>query len=545
MAILKFSTGPLRKQIGFVRAIPDEAQDVLKKRGYECYLIDEASLKNPGQIGTTDSVVLTQTPNYPYQVRQDLERFADLLNHDCRLYVRYARNAADLKNIVLRALNRLELPPSGLVGTDVELFDGDWFKGANAPIFGPFVHILQVSDDWDLLANLIACNPAGQRPDADLDINICNAKYQPPNLSDEDTLLLRRAFWDCSSVHLVGIENGLSGVAAFDVFAHLRENVVGGDWPYRFFVKLGDRIKVAREFEKYGTTALENVPYHLGPRLRLDRCVLGRSRGLIVSDYVAGAEALRDCTRDGRGIPAIGNLFNQTLLAWRRAATEEDRPLQEYLDYLLPKVMPKHLESLTKAYGATKTIEELKALFQARPSRPVLTGVVHGDLHATNVLVRMNDAVIIDLEKIKAGMPLLLDAASLEGGLFVDGFIHAQRSAEEVLLSIQPLYTAAGFDHDDHHCQPNDGSAWFLDSVRQIRMQARQMERQPRQYAWTLAAVLLKKSCFRRNFQEDDDTEALNAKLLTHEDVRAMAYVLAERILVDLSKEGDQPVHDK
>lgn len=541
MAIPEFSTGPLRKRIGFVRVLPAEALNVLKKRGYECYLLEEAALVEPGLLETTDSVVLTQMPEESYQVRQDLERYANLLNHDCRLYVRYAPDAA-AKDIVLRTLIRLRLPPSGFAETDVKKFGGEWFEGANAPIFAPFVHILQASDDWNYLANLIASNPADHAPNATLLIDICNAKHQPFPLAEGDELLLKRAFWNCSSINLVGKANGLSGVDAFDAFAHLASNVVGCGWPYRYFVKLGDRVKVAREFDKYRTIALENVPYHLGPRLRMDKCVLGRSRGLIVSDYVAGAEALRDCARDGRGTPAIGNLFNQTLLAWRRAAKKEDRPLQQALGDELPKTIPEHRELLIRAYGATKMLEELKALFQqARPSQPFLTGVVHGDLHATNVLVRMSDAVIIDLERIQSGKPLLIDAASLEGGLFVDGFIKDRRPAEDVLLSLKPLYTAKAFDQDDHYCFPGDRSAWFVDSVRQIRMQARQMELKPRQYGWTLAAVLLKKACNPEDFLEYGESRAPDTTPLTREAVRALAYVLAERILVDLSKECDPP----
>ncbi|EQD49327.1 aminoglycoside phosphotransferase, partial [mine drainage metagenome] len=196
--------------------------------------------------------------------------------------------------------------------------------------------------------------------------DICNSKHKPITLSEEDEILLKRAFWNCSSIDLVGKANGLSKVDAFDAFAHLARNVVGCGWPYRYFVKLGDRVKVAREFDKYRTTALENVPYHLGPRLRMDRCVLGRSRGLIVSDYVAGAEALGDCARDGRGIPAISNLFNQTLLAWRRAAVPEGRPLQEFLGERLRErpIIPKHREPLIRAYGATKTLDELKSMIE-------------------------------------------------------------------------------------------------------------------------------------------------------------------------------------
>jgi hypothetical protein len=541
MAISEFSGGPLRKQIGFSRLVPDQARDILLKRGYDCYLLDDEAIARPGQIQTTDSIVLTQVQTEPYQVREDLERFGPLLDHDCRIYVRYAADGGS-KEIVLRALNALKLPPSGITTSDVKFFSDEWFEGPNAPVFAPFVHVLTANDDWDSLANLIAGNPAGRAANVNLRIDMRDAKHQQLRPSTEHDLILRRAFWNCSSIEMTEKGNGLSDVQAFETYAHLANSVVGSRWPYRYFVKLGDRLKVAREFDKYRTTALENVPYHLGPRLRLDRCVLGRSEGLIVSDYVNGAEPLRDCVRDGRGIPAISNLFNLTLLAWRRAATEEERPLQQLLSELLGRDIPEHRAPLIMAYGAKRSMRELKALFQrARSPQRILTGVVHGDLHATNVLVRMNDAVIIDLERIDTDKPLLWDAASLEGGLFVDGFINDRRTAMEVLLSVESLYTLAAFDIDDHHCLPANASAWFLDCVRQIRMQARQMERGPLQYAWILAAVLLNKACNSKDFREMGESGVPDATPLSREAVRALAYVLGERLLVELAN-NDQPV---
>jgi hypothetical protein len=543
MAILEISAGPLRTQIGFTRMVPGEARDVFQRRGYDCYLLDDEALTKPGHIQTTDSVVLSQTQQAPYQVREDLERFGYLLNHDCRIYVRHAADRGS-QEIVLRTLNSLQLPPSGFDKADAKFFAEDWFEGPPAPLFAPYVHILTASDNWDPLANLIASNPAGRPASVDLHIEMRDADRQKIHPSEEHELLLRRAFWNCASVELTEKANGLSGVGTFEAYAHLTGtgNLVGSRWPYRYFVKLGNRVKVAREFNKYRTTALENVPYHLGPRLRMDRCVLGRSQGLIVSDYVSGAEPLRDCVRDGRGIPAIGNLFNLTLLAWRRAATEEERPLQQVLWGLLVREIPRHREPLIRAYGATKSLEELKALFKrTRPSQRILTGVVHGDLHATNVLVRMNDAVIIDLERIHTDRPLLWDAASLESGLFVDGFINDRRHAMDVLASVGSLYTLKAFDRDDHHCQPTNESAWFMDSVRQIRMQARQMERQPLQYAWTLAAVLLNKACNSEDFRAQGESGAPDEIPLTREAARALAYVLAERLLVELATRDGPP----
>lgn len=548
MAIFEFSAVPLRRQIGFVREMPDQTVvELLAKRGYTCYLLDDETVSQPGLMGATDSVVFTQNSELPFKVRQDLSRFAAIaLNYDCRAYVRHLvdHNALDF---VLRTLNEFKLPPSGFNSAHSELFDNDWFEGPNNPPLAPCVHLLAANDKWDALGNLIARNPAGRSPNAALEIDIRNASHKPIDLrekeQDELLLLLRRAFWNCSTIRLVSKANGLSGVDTFEAFAQIAPTNVGGNWPQRYFVKMGPRLKIAREFVKYGLIALEHVPYHLGPRLRLDRCVLGQSQGLIVSDYVSGGEALRDCARDGRGVTAIGNLFNQTLIAWRRGAIEDHRPLQSYLlgeEVLKDRQLPHHRMPLIQAFGATKSVEELKSIIErSSPSQPVLSGVIHGDLHATNVLVRVNDAVIIDLERVQNNAPLLFDAASLEGGLFVDGFVKDQRSASEVLDSIRSLYTATAFDHAiDHYCLPHNPSTWFIESVRQIRMQVRQIERQRHQYAWTLAAVLLKKACNDMNFQERQDLRSPGTPPLTRESVRALAYVLAEQILLELSQEG-------
>jgi len=304
MAISEFSPGPSRSQIGFARSLPsEEAQEEFKRRGYGCFLLDDAALNDPGTLTTTSSVVISQQPDKPSHFVQDLERLSHLLNYDCRLYVRYQPDLAS-QAFVLDTMNRLQLPPSGFDKAEVGRFSKEWFDSAS-PIFAPFVHILpEDKNNWPQLANLIANNPAGRPPSTDL--NVATG-------SEERDLLVKRAFWDCSSITLLQKSDGLSGVDAFEAFAYRAKNVVGSPAPYRCFVKIGPRVKVAREYDKYQATALEDVPFHLGPRLRADRCVLGKSQGLITCDYVVGAETLRDCVRDGRAVHVIGNLFNQTL----------------------------------------------------------------------------------------------------------------------------------------------------------------------------------------------------------------------------------------
>jgi hypothetical protein len=424
--------------------------------------------------------------------------------------------------LVVDAINTLKLPFCGLAKEEIKRISGNWFD-AVLPVFAPFAHFLPADDDWHHLANLIAANPAGQprNPDLKIDVTLSEASR-----IEEAGLLLQRAFADCSSIDLRAKTDGLSGVDAFEAFAHI-DDLVGSPAPYRCFVKLGPRVQVEQEFQKYRSTALEKIPFHLGPRLRPDRCVLGKSLGLITCDYVGGAETLRDSIRDGRAVHVIGNLFNQTLISWRRAATPEQRPLHEFLvEYLKGRTcVPAHRAQLIEDCGATKSLNDLASLVATSlVSSPVLLGVIHGDLHATNVLIRMNDAVVIDLANIGTGKPLLIDPASLEGGLFIDGFLKDPRSPGEILESIASFYTVEALNQDDHYCHPSEGSAWFVDSVRQIRMQARQMERRPYQYGWTLGTVLLRK--------------AINPAQLSaaQERGRAMAFVLAEKIIVALSQ---------
>lgn len=489
---------------------------------------------------------MTQDARNPERIRAELKTFAGALNHDCRIYVRYAADGK-MKDTLLRALNSQQLPPSGYVKSEAAFFVGNWMDHDLPYVYAPFVHIVESDEDWDALANTISHNDAGPSPSSTLEIEAVDANGARVQFEHEDDLLIRRAFSNCRRVQLLGKPNGLSGVSAYEGYAYLGDNEVGGEWPYRFFVKIGKRVKVAREFHKYGTTLLENVPFHLGPRLRRERCVLGLSKGLIVSDFVSGSEPIRDSAREGRGIAAISNLFNVTLLSWRRAAKDESLPLAESLMLLLrdddgnDRTVPPHRLARLDDFTASGSLGELIQIVKNMPeSVPVLTGMVHGDLHATNVLVRMNDAVIIDLERINTSMPLLFDAASLEAGLFVDGFIKDRRSAKDILASVSSLYEIQAFEKDDHHCDPSVASAWFMDCVRQIRMQAKQMERADRQYAWMLGVAFIKKACNKDDFSEGHPVTFASPPTCheaAREAARTLAYVIGEKIILALASE--------
>lgn len=535
MAIMEFNVGPNRKTIGFVGDLPEEARKVFNNLGYTVYLVDESTTSL--QLQMSCALVLSQIADKPLLVRADLEKYLYLIDHGCMLYIRYI-NDPEARQIVIRALNRNKAPTNGLLKDDKHIFQGDWYD-SDAPIFGPFVQIVREDESWEYIANIIINNPVGCVPHPDLKIVVFDSQLLQTQLKPEFELLLKRAFSDCSEIHLYAKMDGLSGVGAYEGYANFRNTVTGSTWPYHVFIKIGERVKVAREFNNFRTIALERVPYHLGPRLKLDRCVLGHTCGLIVSDFVGGAEPIRDCAMQGRSIAAIGNLFNVTLLAWRRSAIVEERSLQEFIltESLKKTKKPPHRQPLIAEFGVSDfSIEEIiAAIKNTTPSTPVLTGVVHGDLHATNVLVRLNDAVIIDLEKVKQNWPILYDVASLEAGLLVDGFIGDKRSIREVYDSIKSLYQLDSLETQDHHCQPSNKSSWFFESARQIRMQARQMELKQLQYAWVLGAVLLHKGCNPNDFTKDGEVHSFDGAPTTRESVRALACVVGEQILMALA----------
>ncbi len=554
MAIPVFGKVIDRKRVGFVGDMPVEAVAALKARGYEAFELTASALYADGVLETMGSIVISQSAAEPQSIRKDLRTFADALTHDCRIYIRHADDPiAYGKTLVLRFLGTLDLPASGFREDERPFLLGRAGDEV-VPVYAPFAHIVAVPGDWSALANTIADNPPGQSPNKNLKIEVTDDKGNPDKLEPEQELLVQRAFWNCKLVKLFEKSDGLSPARAYEGFAYHGENILAGEWPYRVMVKIGPRPDVAREYYKYRNLFLENVPFYLGPRLRLDRCVLGRSCGVIVSDFVADAQNIRDVARKGRGAAAIASLFNVTLVAWRRAG----KPNHEFKlnKFLVEKVIgtrtiPGHRAARMPEFGSKMELSQLvQAIEGVVPgnNEEVLIGMVHGDLHATNVLVRMHDAVIIDLERIEQGWPLLFDPASLEAGLFIDGFIKDKRSPKEILASIAHLYTRKAFDHDDHHCDPTDPSAWFYECARQIRMQAGQMELATHQYAWVLAALFIKKACQDRNFAPEDvvtfDTPAGNTDA-GREAIRQLAYVIGEMIVTNLTAPPEETAPSK
>lgn len=520
-------------------ASAEDARKVLQVLGYEVEEFTLADFQDADKLALVDSAVIfldAANPPGPKKMEAFFEStLAGLMRHGCRVYL--GASGADVQAVHLRPTMASVLRKMGLPSTGVPAKDLEDPLAAEQPVFQPCVRILADANDWTEIARLVTTNPADVGADSQTDVQAEQPDGTKVDLDEETKALVRRAFSDCSSVRMIKEVDGLSDVAVYRSYAELRKGALG-PYPYLQFVKVGERSKIEKEFQRYRSTAMQYVPFHLGPRLRQDQCALGYRKGLIVGDYVTGAEKLRDCARDGRATHVIANLFNYTLRSWRVTAKPSENTLADAFEQKWKQgpsewnwrdEIPKWRETEIRKLGAKKTLAELKALFVQVTQEKFLAGAVHGDLHATNVLARLTDGIVIDFEKVEMGMPIVFDPASLESGLFIDGFIGDPRPADAVLASILDMYNAECFAKDGDPCHPGDRSAWYFDCVRQIRLHARQMEQASYSYAAVLAFCFIRKACNTRNFSDEKGGG------LSRETVRAMGYVIGERILEALA----------
>lgn len=498
---------------------PTDVLELFIARGFVTYPCDEDKLKNPSFLAGLSAVIFTQVPNHPRRVVKQIENHAKtLLDFDCQVIVRVVSAAVipgqegttSFVGLVATAVKKLKLPNAGIPILDPTLVADPAGKG-DPP--RPYVHIVDLAVSWPAIANGVASDTPGAPPKYE------GLKITPEmTLSPTHELLIRRAFADCSDIHLSPMDGGRSGVDVYRAYADLSKGTLG-PWPLPYFIKIGKRSKIFTEYQNYKAVVDPYVPFHLGPHLIEERCHLGANEGILVGDYVENSESLNTTAKNGRSAQAIACLFNTTLDGWYRFAVEKPVPLTEILRFPDFSKLAARV-ACAKALGATTTPEQLEGVFaRCAAATPVLMGPGHGDLHASNILVRASDAIVIDFLAHK-NMPLVYDVACLEASLLVDGFAEDKRDIPIWLNSVTCLYNGAILDQTGGSTHPKDPSAWFFGCASQIRLYARQLERHKGQYAAALAIALLFKASKDGALADPENSR------------RAVAYYFAEKLLL-------------
>ncbi|MET3910192.1 hypothetical protein ABID59_004549 [Bradyrhizobium sp. S3.3.6] len=554
MAIHEFSPeGRPRAKIAFVGEVPSAADlDRFRERGFQCEPSAPDMLADPAYAAQLDAVIWTQDGNKPNSLPRQLGSVVPcLLDYDARVYIRLATDKAQTdtpRKLVVNALLQNKIPVANLRPDEWQSIPQNDRERERGFLL-PCVYLFDTASSWIDIAALVCDRPASSSPKTSLilDENVLQDRFGPDGHA-ERVILLKRAFWNCSELRLTLLDGGMSGAPVFKAYASADAGLVQrgatGAYPHLFFVKIGPRKKIIDEYDKYCGHIFEYVPFHLGPRLRRDRCNLGSTLGILVGDFVEGSESLIACARGGRCGHAIANLFDKTLGGWRKQDYVDDkRTLSGFLqekwqvegqNQLIE--LPAQRIPLVQKLGADISIEPLKKIFDDLGKTAPKVAPAHGDMHATNVLIRHGDAILIDFEKLEQHYPLTYDPASLEGGLLVEGFIEDLKKGKlaftDLVQLIQPLYEERALKSGQTtFCRPGDPAEWFYNAVNQIRTLSWSAEEQPGQYALTLALCLIRKGC---NPHVDLNASEPNIS-------RAIAFLFGQKILRAMAKTAASP----
>jgi hypothetical protein len=544
MAIREFSPeGTQRAKIAFIPSLPPtDYLDRFSERSFECEPCTPEKLCQSEYAAELDAVIWTQDPDKLNTLPRQLGTTAPhLLDHDVRAYVRLATDnklTGTPRKLVVNALLEGGIPAANLRPSEWRTTPEASRERENG-FLSPCVYIFEPASSWADIATLVCDHPAGPSPKSGLKVD---EKYLRNTFGSdghaERVMLLKRAFWNCSELQLTYLDGGMSGAPVFKVYASLEAGLVqpgatGAAYPHLYFAKIGPRKKVVDEYDKYCGHIFEYVPFHLGPRLRRDRCNLGSTQGILVGDFVEGAEPLITCARGDRCGHAISNLFDRTLGGWRKQRRlDTRRSLRDYLDKKWRTegsnaliALPPERAKIVRNLGGGTDVAPLKKIFEIHGNTSALIAPAHGDMHASNVLVRHGDAILIDFEKLEEHFPLTYDPASLEGGLLVEGFMKDLKknrfTANEFVALVKPLYEQSALKGGTTLCRRGDSTEWYYNAVNQIRTLSWSTENEPGQYALTLALCLIRKGC---NPHENLEGEAPSVS-------RAIAFFFGQQIL--------------
>jgi hypothetical protein len=340
-------------------------------------------------------------------------------------------------------------------------------------------------------------------------------------LTEPQGFLLQRAFADCVSVTLSTLAGGRSALTVL-VQATL-SNSMAGPHPLPFFAKLDAAARIVTERDCYERYADSHIAWNLRPNLQSARCLVGTELGILVGSFVTKSEPLWTLILQGRAGGAITSLFKETLAGWRDPAAA----LQTETGSIAPalcgvfayqNVRKRYLRAAAQL-GVVREPQAVWEAFLNLPTRSWRKAPVHGDMHADNVRVRGDDAIMIDLARVTLGPPSA-DPACMEVWIaFQRPPAHHAVDEGEWLATVRDLF-------DIRHVlappasDPAAPLAWLRQGVLQTR-QVASASSPPIDYAITLALYLLRRAMF------EPDAEAPQADEVR----RTWAWILGCQLL--------------
>lgn len=326
-------------------------------------------------------------------------------------------------------------------------------------------------------------------------------------LNAEDLTLVQRAFSDCEDVELLPLTDGKSAAKVFRVHARFARRAPGA-FTLPFLAKIDTAKNIELEINNFRQYVSGHVPFSQRPNLANDRSLIGAKRGIIVGDFVEDAVSLSRVCSWPEGRTVIYSIFDDALRSWRRHAYADNDSTKVPLTDLLPDVVrpdqiPKAVVDKAQYYGLKSTPTDLYARLVAVSTHHYRRGIIHGDLHPGNVMVRGAEAILIDFFGIWDSAPLVADVACLEVALcFTTAAEEVVRSPTTVKQAefsawrktVDLLYSEACLRYVPPLQEPPSKHSWLWSACRQTRAMAHQVGADGAPYACALVVYLMRRA---------------------------------------------------
>ena len=342
-------------------------------------------------------------------------------------------------------------------------------------------------------------------------------KVKGATLTGENLLLLQRAFSDCSEIELLPLTEGKSNALVFRAHARVG-SVAPAAFMLPFLVKLDTAPNIETELENFRTYVAPHVPFSHRPDLDAGRSLIGATRGILVGDFVEDAASLAQLCSDPSGRGAIYSLFDDALRSWRRHAYADPSTTKLSFTELMPgliketEILPRIVNLARKKFGLTATPNQLVDRLTKASVFNYRRGIIHGDLHPGNVMVRGSEPILIDFFSIWGAAPLIADVACME--VAVCFTIAPEKTAlgrtkvhEKPFRSwkkeIDALFAKACLNYVPPLQEPPSEFNWLWSICRQTRMMAHLVGADRGPYEAALVAYLLRRARLGLNPKEN------------------------------------------
>jgi hypothetical protein len=246
-----------------------------------------------------------------------------------------------------------------------------------------------------------------------------------PPLDDEEQLLLRRSFQRFSGIHLRQLEGGYSQARILTVHPHGET----GETVRRrlaYFAKIDSLRRVIKEIDRNERWVTDLMPFDHRPNLHARLFAFGSSKAIMAGDFVDHAVPLSELFGAFKAEGIIsGSLLYGALEEWRFDAKLADFSLANEFRRLRVLHPAAELDdsgrareeavTIAHSHGECVSENDLWKIIEAIPVIQARRCIIHGDLHAANILVRVSplNTFLIDFSRADEG-PAVADPACLE-----------------------------------------------------------------------------------------------------------------------------------